>query len=299
MQVILKVVSGPSAGRKFWLRPGDFTEVGSKAGVDFAVADSSMDRVHFRLECSHQVCQLHDAENPLPTFVNGDEVETVELADGDEIRAGESVFEVTIEGQLVEEQVARSSGAWPKIAVEKAVLICQRYELDATDQPLLKPDPEPEAFIGQLVEQKDWAAATEFLAYALPKREAVWWTCQMIRQNEKVAGPAQQAALEGAESWVRKLDEPSRRIACDLCDSAGMMTPCGLVAMSVFYSGGSLGPPDIDPVEPEETLTARICAGALTLCAVREEYEQELAAQEQIVMTGIEIAKGAEGWDAE
>lgn len=297
MQVILKVVSGPSAGRKFWLRPGDYTEVGSKAGVDFTVNDNAMDRVHFMLECTHQGCKIYDGESPKPTFVNGEEIQAEVLADGDHIKAGDSLFLVTIEGKVVEEEVARSENAWPKIAAEKAATVCALYDVDAEKQPLLKSDPEPELFITQLVEQKIWGAATEFLAYALPKREAIWWLCQMIRENKKFTGPKQEAALEGAEKWVREPGDEARRAACDLSDQAGLTTPAGLAAMAVFYSGGSLAPPELDDVEPEETLTARICRGGLTLCAVRDRFPEANVAREQIVTAGIAIAKGAETWN--
>ena len=56
-----------------------------------------------------------------------------------------------------------------------------------------------------------------YLAYLLPRREAVWWGCQCVRA---ISGNKADDALLAAEAWVRDPDETTRRAALDIGWSA-------------------------------------------------------------------------------
>lgn len=50
--------------------------------------------------------------------------------------------------------------------------------------------------------------AVVYIAYLLPRREAVWWGCQCVRA---ISGNKTDDALLSAEAWVREPEETTRR----------------------------------------------------------------------------------------
>ena len=53
-----------------------------------------------------------------------------------------------------------------------------------------------------------------YLAWALPRREAVWWACQCVRAAVPPAeGSADDAALQAAQRWASSATEDHRRAA--------------------------------------------------------------------------------------
>ena len=83
------------------------------------------------------------------------------------------------------------------------------------------------------------------------------------------------AALHAAEAWVSRPDrgEPPRGDA-RRGGRPGSRPPAGCAAVSAFWSGGSLAPPNVPVVPPGETLTAHGVAGSVMLAAVASEPEK-------------------------
>ena len=103
MRVILEVKSGPQAGNKVRLVAGQVLQVGRTEWADFAVAsDSKMSSMHFSLEATGGVCQLRDLGSSNGTWVNGEQVHTAVVRDGDEVLAGQTTFKLHIEGDSAE-----------------------------------------------------------------------------------------------------------------------------------------------------------------------------------------------------
>ncbi|HYZ63460.1 MAG TPA: hypothetical protein VE650_13500, partial [Acetobacteraceae bacterium] len=70
--------------------------------------------------------------------------------------------------------------------------------------------PEPDALLSHLVELGLLLEATRVLAYGLPEREAVWWSCMCVRHTlPRDPADAEVAAVTAAEAWVRRPDNPS------------------------------------------------------------------------------------------
>lgn len=62
-------------------------------------------------------------------------------------------------------------------------------------------------------------------AYALPRREAVWWACMCARAVPDPGLPAADAlALEAAERWVRRPDDGNRRAAVAAAEATAHRT---------------------------------------------------------------------------
>ena len=99
MRVILETRTGPQAGRKIWLKRGQVVQVGSTEDADFVIPDDlDMAGVHFSLRTDHQGCVLTDLETEAGTIVNGEKVQSIELTDGDQIQAGNTILLVRIDG---------------------------------------------------------------------------------------------------------------------------------------------------------------------------------------------------------
>ena len=60
--------------------------------------DSALSRDHFLIEISPPRCEIRDLGSTNGTFVNDERVERVKLRSGDRIAAGQSVFQVRVEG---------------------------------------------------------------------------------------------------------------------------------------------------------------------------------------------------------
>jgi hypothetical protein len=99
MRVVIEVVAGPLAGRKFHLVRNQRLEVGSTARADVCVrGDTQLAPQQFALETDQQVCRLKDISRLGNTLVNGQAVESAVLKSGDEVAAGASRFVIHVEG---------------------------------------------------------------------------------------------------------------------------------------------------------------------------------------------------------
>jgi predicted component of type VI protein secretion system len=98
MGVVLEVKSGPLAGQKIALLTGHTLLVGRAAGrAQFAFPDDTfMSGVHFAVECAPQGCRVQDRKSSNGTLLNGARVHEAMLANGDEIKGGQTVFTVKI-----------------------------------------------------------------------------------------------------------------------------------------------------------------------------------------------------------
>jgi serine/threonine-protein kinase len=111
MQITLTVSAGPYTGQTFTFdRPERFL-IGRSNKAHFRLEpeqdkDLRVSRMHFLIEVNPPLARLHDLNSRNGTYVNGQRVTSVELSNGDEIRAGQTVLRVAIaEKGLVQETV--------------------------------------------------------------------------------------------------------------------------------------------------------------------------------------------------
>jgi pSer/pThr/pTyr-binding forkhead associated (FHA) protein len=86
------------AGKVIGLKTGDAITVGRAAGrAQFALPhDTFMSGVHFAVECGPQGCRVLDRKSSNGTFLNGARIQDAMLANGDEIKGGQTTFKVKI-----------------------------------------------------------------------------------------------------------------------------------------------------------------------------------------------------------
>lgn len=97
MNVFIQIVSGPEKGRTLQLSNNQLLRVGRSEKADAAFPlDNSISGLHFSLECSETSCRIRDLNSRNGTFVRGRRITDAVLNTGDEIRAGETLFVVSI-----------------------------------------------------------------------------------------------------------------------------------------------------------------------------------------------------------
>jgi hypothetical protein len=182
---------------------------------------------------------------------------------------------------------------------EYARQACALLGLDPEQSPLRRPGMVAQDFLAALVEQGLLEDAVTFMACALPKREAVWWGYLCARESGHGEAPsnADAAALAAALAWVTEPTDVNRRAAKDAADATEYSTPAGLVAFAAFLSGGSLAPPDVQAVAPEEHLTAQVIRSAVMVAAVIHEPQEAEAHYRAFLKFALDVAQRRLRWE--
>ncbi|MBV8576738.1 MAG: hypothetical protein JOZ58_17100 [Acetobacteraceae bacterium] len=138
--------------------------------------------------------------------------------------------------------------------------------------------------------------ATRLIAYALPRREAVWWACMCARHTAPPGMPElERRAVDAAEHWVRAQTDEARRTAFAKAQEAGFDSPGSWAAVAAFWSGGSMAPPGQPVVPPAAHLTGAAVAGAVALAAVRMHPERQATRLGRFLDSGRDVAGGGTG----
>ena len=106
MQIILTVIAGPHKGLEFAFDRHDTFLVGRSQHAHFQLPakDKYFSRIHFMMEVNPPQCRLIDMGSHNGTYVNGVQILTPDLKDGDQIRAGHTILRVQVK------QAAASAG---------------------------------------------------------------------------------------------------------------------------------------------------------------------------------------------
>jgi hypothetical protein len=163
---------------------------------------------------------------------------------------------------------------------------------------LLKENQPPAEYLEALRANGHLEDAVRFLAYLLPKREAVWWAwvCARRTNGAEAVPPKVQAVLAATEKWISQPTDENRRAVMPAAEAAGIGTAAGCAAMGAFFSGGSIAPPDAPPVPPGPYLTAKFVATSIVVSAVATEpdkVDEKLAA---FLTQGLDVATRIKLW---
>jgi pSer/pThr/pTyr-binding forkhead associated (FHA) protein len=98
MGVTLEIRGGTMGGKVIAVPTGHSVTVGRANGrAEVALPqDTFMSGLHFAVECSASGCRVVDRKSSNGTFLNGARIQDAMLANGDEIKAGQTVFAVRI-----------------------------------------------------------------------------------------------------------------------------------------------------------------------------------------------------------
>jgi hypothetical protein len=183
-----------------------------------------------------------------------------------------------------------------KIKATTAQEVCAQYALAPAAEPHLKEGMPPLDFVKALCAGKCYPDAVQFLARALPKREAVWWSCACVRE---ILPPDDQpvlliGAVQSAEAWVYRPTEENRRKAQQAAKAIQAPHPARWTVQAAFWSGGSMAPPDAPEVKPAEDLTAKAVSNAVIGAATRDPRKVE-ERYKLFMEYALDIANGGTG----
>lgn len=277
MRAILRATDGPSAGTTIVVRQGQIVQVGRTAWADYSIPqDRAMADLHFAVIYDRCGCRVRDLSGTEGTWVNGARIPEGTLKTGDLLTAGETNFEVWVEGESAPLPAEAAAAGSPAVgssaaqidALPRAADFAQSVELSEEALLLLKPDHAPGQFLQMLRDQELYPDAIRFLAIWLPKPIAVAWACQCVRHVfGEAMSPGEQAALAAAETWAAEPQESHRRAAAEAASAIRNRGPQAFVALAAFWSEGSLASASLPEVPPAPGLTAQGVTAALLMAA--------------------------------
>jgi hypothetical protein len=175
--------------------------------------------------------------------------------------------------------------------------VVEASELSDEAQALFADGQTPKAYVEVLLEREQYLDAVRFLAFALPKREAVWWAWVTARRTAGEDPPEEiQSVLDATEAWIKEPTDQNRRVAMEKAEAAEFTTAAGCAGLAAFLSGDSLAPPELDPVPPGEYMAANAIAGSILLAAVFEEPEKANEKFQGFVEQGMVVAEKIQLW---
>jgi hypothetical protein len=190
-----------------------------------------------------------------------------------------------------------SNGGFAKVTMKTAAEVSKQFELGEEASALLRPDLTPRQYLDLLLDKKLLIDAARFLAYAMPKRETVWWAYQCARQvSGPTPSPKAAAALAATQKWIAEPSDENRWAAKAAAERVGKEHPAGLAALSVFWASGSITPAGEHPVPAPEHLTALMAAGAIMLAAVFSDKQPWGEWYKQFFALGYDVANGKNVW---
>lgn len=129
--------------------------------------------------------------------------------------------------------------------------------------------------------------AMKVLAAALPPQAAVLWAVRCVRETGDLS-KGDVAALTAAERWAAESNEQNRRAAQSAAETLEYGTAASWAAVSAFWSGGSMAPPNVPAVPPPPYLMPQALIGALSLAAIAQGGEKAEEMQKRFLAFGLE-----------
>ena len=171
--------------------------------------------------------------------------------------------------------------------------VCARLYLDKAALALLRPEMSPREFVDALVDKKKYLAAIDFIAHALPPREAIWWGCLCFQRTcgDKLE-PWERRGLRLTVLWVLQPNEFNRAATKQPAEVLGPASAAGNLATAASQTGGSVGPPQGPPIPPSPFAPARAVAIAIKLASTKCPPPEIQPTQRSLIDLGMGIAEG-------
>lgn len=157
---------------------------------------------------------------------------------------------------------------------------------------IFKPDLGPSKFVHLLESKNLFKDAIQFLAHGFPIEIAVKWACACSREllsPDRLEGAKE--SLERVEAWLKARDDSTRWNAREAAEKSGLSSPADLIAMAVFFSGGSITPPETPATPPPPYLANKMLGGAIQLAVLSQKPEQAVERYKTTLRISREMAK--------
>lgn len=181
-------------------------------------------------------------------------------------------------------------------AVMTVQTILPRLEFSSEAAQCVEGCTHPSEAVDRLIHAGLLIEAARVCAYALPPRERVWWAarCAGTTAPPDLAA-ADQAACRLGEDWVRSPTDEIRRAAMQQAQITGFASPEAWVAVTTFWSGDSMSPPDQPKVSPAPHLAGSAAVGAVILASVRTHPDRQADRLRRFIGSAQDIAAGGAG----
>jgi hypothetical protein len=166
--------------------------------------------------------------------------------------------------------------------------IAKAAGLGGEAMPLVRDDQNPQQCAEAMADKGMFSDAIKLIAYGREPVPAIKWGRDCVKQlppREPLKTPDQ--ALASVEAWLEAPDEDKRRAAQAAAEESGNSKPSDLLALAVFFSGGSIADPDAPPADPPPFIANKLVAGCVQLAAVGFTPEQNA----ERFRTAIRLAK--------
>jgi len=155
----------------------------------------------------------------------------------------------------------------PKQQARSVAELIQHAALSDEAKSKLRPEASPSAFMRELVSEGLMVDAVRFLAQAIGPARAVAWALACLRE---LRAEKDGTAIAIFDAWVADPSDANRRAAADASEEG----PEKSLGLAIFFSGGSIAPPDVNPVPPPAHVAEKLAAGAIMLAVVAEKPDQ-------------------------
>lgn len=302
MQATLQLLAGPETGRRIFLKTGQVASFGRTEWSDFAFPyDHRLADVHFSIETTDQAVTLVDLSQGHGVQIDGEKMATCQLRSGQKIKAGSMIFVIGTE-VLYETSgagpVAVQSQNIPEATPALAIKVCEAIDLSEPARDILDDTMDVPPYLDKLTDAELLVDALRVLATWLGKRKAVWWGADCVGAACAGTSDAQAGLLTLSRAWVRDPSEDNRRKALDAAETADSKLPACWLARAAGWSGGSLAPPGLPIVPPDERLTAQALIGTLLLAAVFIDPKLGEGNYRKFIEQGKKIAATKLDWEA-
>src|SRR5579863_2884772 len=180
--------------------------------------------------------------------------------------------------------VNRESIGLAKVNASTAADVCARFHLKKEAQQLLRDGMEPREFVEALLTHGQYIAGIDFLAHALPPREAIWWGCLCLQHASGGNLSAEdEAACKAAVQWIMQPTEENRAAAQAPAQAAGLASQAGQLAMAANQTGGTMAAPNAP---------AKAVATAVKMASTNADPIKIGETQRSFVELGIGVAEG-------
>jgi len=185
---------------------------------------------------------------------------------------------------------------YKKIPYKTGSQILPRFKASQDALALIGDETSVQETIQILTDNKCYFDLIQFLAHALPVREAIWWAALCLDQRLDIWSAIQKQCLSTAKEWVQSPCEELRRK--NELFSNRLELNCGpsWLAQAVFWNGsGSIVSPELPAVLPDPFLYAKAVAGAINHAAALPEWDNYETYIENSINIALDIASGGNG----
>jgi hypothetical protein len=183
-----------------------------------------------------------------------------------------------------------------RVTAATAAEVCARFNIKKEALALLREGMRPREFVDALAVGKQYVTGIDFMAHALPARDAIWWGCLCLQHacGDNLS-LADKAAARAAVQWIMQPSEENRAAALAPAQAADPASPAAGLAMAVYQTGGNIALPKAPPAPPPPFASAKAVAGAVKLACTKADPVKIVETQRLFLDLAVRMADGSAG----